>query len=63
MEINLNGDKVVKSDVTIHREVFLFFYYLKKKVSINIYRLASFTSVSWYLFIYYGINIITNAVQ
>ncbi len=62
MEINFHGDKVVKSDVTIHREVFLFFFTIKK-VSINIYRLASFTSVSWFLFVYYGINIITNAVQ
>ncbi len=56
MEINFHGDKVVKSYVTIHREVFLFF-------SININRLASFTSVSWYLFFYYGFNITTNAVQ
>ncbi len=45
MEINFHGDKVVKSDVTIHREVFLFFFTIEK-VSINIYRLASFTSVS-----------------
>ncbi len=32
MEINFHGDKVVKSDVTIHREVFLFiFYYWKSE--------------------------------
>ncbi len=30
MEINFHGDKVVKSDVTIHREVLLFFLLLKK---------------------------------